>query len=94
MLICVFLAGFFVSGIFSLVLAEAGERFPSVAGTAFGGVVAAGGLGGAVVPWIVGAVADGGLGWRGALGLVPIALVGTFVLSLRLYRDRAEPPIR
>lgn len=85
-LICVFLAGLFVSGIFSLVLAEAGDRFPAVAGTAFGGVVAAGGFGGAVVPWIVGAVAGGGPGWRGALGLVPLALLGTFALSAGLAK--------
>ncbi|MBB6051610.1 MFS transporter [Armatimonas rosea] len=85
-LVCVALAGLFFAGIFSLVLAEAGERFPSVAGTAFGGVVAAGGLGGAVIPWVVGALAAGGLGWQGALALVPLTLTGTLVLSLVLLR--------
>ena len=85
-LICVALAGLCFAGIFSLVLAEAGERFPSVAGTAFGGVVAAGGVGGAVIPWVVGALASTGLGWQGALALVPLSLIGTLLLSLRLAK--------
>ena len=83
-LVGVALTGLFFSGIFTLILAETGERFPHVSGTAFGGVVAAGGLGGAVVPWAVGALADGGLGWRGALGLVPACLLGALLLSRRL----------
>ncbi|WP_394795478.1 MFS transporter [Armatimonas sp.] len=87
-LLCVALAGLFFSGIFSLVLAEAGERFPRVAGTAFGGVVAAGGLGGALIPWLIGALAGGRLGWQGALLLVPLSLVGVLLLSLRLSRMR------
>lgn len=84
--VCVALTGLAFSGIFSLVLAEAGERFPSIAGTAFGGVVAAGGLGGAVVPWCVGALAQRGSGWHIALSLVPLCLAGVAVLSLRLTR--------
>jgi FHS family glucose/mannose:H+ symporter-like MFS transporter len=82
--LCVGLAGLCFSGIFSLVLSEAAERFPSVAGTAFGGVVAAGGLGGAVVPWIVGALAGTSLDWRGALALVPACLIGVTVVAARL----------
>ena len=89
-LVCVALTGLFIAGIFSLVLAEAGERFPSVAGTAFGGVVAAGGVGGAVIPWGIGALASTSLGWQGALALVPLALIGTLLLSLRLQRRVPE----
>lgn len=65
--------GLCFSGVFGLILAEAGNRFPGVAGTVFGAVVAAGGVGGAVVPWLVGAGAGTGLGWRGALLLIPLA---------------------
>jgi fucose permease len=89
-LVCVALTGLFIAGIFSLVLAEAGERFPSVAGTAFGGVVAAGGVGGAVIPWGIGALASTSLDWQGALALVPLALIGTLLLSLRLQRRVPE----
>jgi len=85
----VVLAGLAFSGIFSLVLAEAGERFPRIAGTAFGGVVAAGGLGGAVVPWCVGALAQRGPGWHVALSLVPFCLAGVALLSVRLGRPHS-----
>lgn len=75
--------GLCFSGIFGLLLAEAGERYPRFAGTTFGAVVAAGGIGGAVVPWAVGALADTGAGWRGALTLIPL---GTALLSALVYR--------
>ena len=75
--------GLCFSGIFGLILAEAGDRYPRVAGTVFGGVVAAGGVGGAVVPWSVGMLADTGLGWRGALVMVPLAAVGLGLLTRR-----------
>lgn len=90
-LACVALTGLCIAGIFSLVLAEAGERFPSVAGTAFGGVVAAGGVGGAVIPWGIGALASSRLGWQGALALVPLCLTGVLVLSLHLMRMSRLP---
>ena len=65
--------GLCFSGIFGLILGEAGERYPHIAGTVFGAVVAAGGVGGAVIPWAVGALAGAGSGWRGALLVVPLA---------------------
>ena len=89
-LVCVALTGLFIAGIFSLVLAEAGERFPSVAGTAFGGVVAAGGVGGAVIPWGIGALASTSLGWQGALALVPLSLAGVLVLSLVVKKEFSQ----
>ena len=67
--------GLCFSGIFGLILAEAGERFPRFVGTTFGAVVAAGGIGGAALPWAVGALAGTGAGWRGALLLVPMAMI-------------------
>jgi len=78
------LAGFFFSGIFGLVLAEAGNRYPHVSGTVIGCVVASGGVGGAVFPWLIGALADTGTGWRLALGLVPVAMAGVALLTQRL----------
>lgn len=80
--------GLCFSGIFGLLLAEAGERYPRFAGTTFGTVVAAGGIGGAVVPWTVGALADTGAGWRGALALIPLVMALLSVLVLRLGQGR------
>jgi len=85
-LVGVLATGLFFSGIFGLVLAESGERYPQSAGTVFGGVVAAGGVGGAVVPWAVGALTGSAWGWRGALGLVPAAALVLGVLLLCLGR--------
>ena len=82
-MVLVGVTGLCFSGIFGLILAEAGERYPRFAGTAFGAVVAAGGIGGAVVPWAVGALADTGAGLRGALLLVPLAMA---VLTALVYR--------
>ncbi len=79
--------GLCFSGIFSLILAEAGERYPQNAGTVFGGVIAVGGLGGVVVPWSVGALAATSLGWQGALGLVPVAALGVGAVMLWLERN-------
>jgi FHS family glucose/mannose:H+ symporter-like MFS transporter len=83
--------GLCFSGIFGLILAEAGERYPRFAGTTFGAVVAAGGIGGAALPWAVGALAATGAGWRGALMLIPlVTTVLSVLLSLisRLERRR------
>lgn len=84
------LTGLCFSGIFALLLAEAGERYPRHAGTAFGGVIAVGGLGGALTPWGVGALADTALGWQGALALVPASALG--VSALMLWLERQERP--
>jgi len=88
-LVLVGATGLCFSGIFGLILAEAGERFPRFVGTTFGAVVAAGGIGGAVVPWAVGALAGAGAGWRGALLLVPLSAA---LLSLLVYRLGATGP--
>jgi len=87
------LTGLCFSGIFGLLLAEAGERYPRFAGTTFGAVVAAGGIGGAAVPWAVGALADTGAGWRGALALIPLVMALLSILVYRLGRLR-EPLVK
>ncbi len=68
----VFLTGLCFGAIFSLVLAEAAERYPHSMGSVFGGVVAISGVGTAVVPWAIGTLASTPLDWRGALCLVPL----------------------
>jgi len=88
-LICVFSAGLCFSGIFGLVLAEAGNRYPKAAGTVFGGVVAAGGVGGAVVPWAIGSLVGTAWGWRGALALIPVSSLALGLLLLSLEKRRS-----
>jgi len=88
-LLCIFGTGLCFSGIFGLVLAEAGNRYPRSAGTVFGGVVAAGGVGGAVVPWAIGALAGTAWGWHGALFLVPMSSLVLGLLLLSLERRRS-----
>lgn len=80
--------GLCFSGIFSLILAEAGERYPRSAGTVFGGVMAAGGIGGACFPWAVGALAGTSAGWRGGLGLIPVLAAGIAGVMVLLGKPR------
>ena len=87
-LACALGTGLCFSAIFGLVLAEAGNRFPRSAGTVFGGVVAAGGAGGAVMPWAIGALTGTAWSWRGALALVPAAALTLGVLLLFLEKRR------
>lgn len=86
--------GLFFSGIFGLVLAESGERFPRSSGTVFGAVVAAGGMGGAGVPWAIGALTSV-WGWHGALALVPAsaALLAGLLLILDQRGGNREAPL-
>ncbi|HZO87954.1 MAG TPA: MFS transporter [Chthonomonadaceae bacterium] len=86
-MLCVALTGLFFSGIYGVVLAETGARFPTVAGTAFGGVVALGGLGGAALPWAIGALAATPLDWRGALALVPLSMALLALIAPWLKRS-------
>ncbi len=86
--VCVALVGLCFAGIFGVILAEAGERFPTFAGTVFGGVVAAGGLGGAVIPWGIGALAATPLDWRGALALIPGLML--LLVGIALWLERSE----
>jgi len=64
------------------------HRFPHSAGTVFGCVVAAGGIGGAVVPWAIGALT----GSLGALALIPASsfLLGVILLIFDRSFGRAH----
>jgi FHS family glucose/mannose:H+ symporter-like MFS transporter len=88
-LVFVGLTGLCFSGIFGLILAEAGERYPRFTGTTLGAVVAAGGIGGALVPWAVGALVGAGTGWRAALLLIPFAAALLATLIFWLGRTRS-----
>jgi FHS family glucose/mannose:H+ symporter-like MFS transporter len=84
--------GLCFAGIFGLIMAVAGNRYPTIAGTAFGGVVASGGIGGAIGPWMIGVLSETELGWRGALLLIPafmLALIATLIRLERLSRSEA-----
>jgi fucose permease len=55
------IAGVGISGVFSVVMADAGDRYSSPyvrAGTMFAALLAAGQIGGMAVPWLVGRLAD------------------------------------
>jgi FHS family glucose/mannose:H+ symporter-like MFS transporter len=88
-LACVAWTGLCFSGIFGLILAEATERYPRYAGTALGAVVASGGVGGAIVPWAVGAAGGMAVGWRGALALVPLVMACLAALIFLIERQTA-----
>jgi len=72
--------GLCFSGIFGLILAEAGARYPALSGSAFGGITASGGIGGAIVPWAMALMAGTAFHWRGALLLIPAAIAGVAVV--------------
>lgn len=66
------IAGVGISGVFSVVMADAGTRYSGRAGTMFGALLAAGQIGGMLIPWIVGAVAG-----RTSLGAGLAVVAGT-----------------
>ena len=65
------LTGLFFGGIYSTILVEAGERFPTLLGTVIGSIGTASCVGTATVPWAVGFLAGTPAGWRGGLLLIP-----------------------
>ena len=89
-LLAVGFTGFCFSGIFGLVLAEAGDRFPKSAGTVFGAIVASCGVGGALSPWVIGSLSETSVHWRGALALVPACSLIVAALSLGVSRMRKK----
>ena len=80
------LTGLCFGGIFSLILAEAAERYPYATGTAFGGVVAISGIGTAIIPWAIGTLAGTPLDWRGSLCLVPLCAFAVALNGLLIRR--------
>lgn len=64
--------GFFFSGIFPTIMAEGASLVPNSTGSVTGMLVAAGAVGGALVPWLIGLVSDARSLERG-MALIPIA---------------------
>lgn len=85
-LFCVVGVGLGFSGIFGLIIAKGGDLYPQWAGSAFGGIVASGGIGGALLPWIIGFIATSPLGWHGAMFLVPLAMFGVGLIAFVVRR--------
>jgi fucose permease len=52
------IAGFGISGVFSVVMADAGARYRGRAGTMFAALLAAGQIGGMLIPWLVGRIGE------------------------------------
>lgn len=88
------LTGLSFGCIFSLVLAEAAERYPMATGTVFGVVVAISGIGTAAIPWAIGALAGTSVGWQGGLCLVPLCAFAVAASGIRDGRARIAPARR
>ncbi|HHV61282.1 MAG TPA: MFS transporter [Firmicutes bacterium] len=89
-----FLVGLAYSPIWPTILAYAGGKFGAVTGSAFGGIIAAGAVGGMTYPWLIGVLADHiGLRFALATALLPIlgvALIfGSIFLQERAVGARA-----
>jgi fucose permease len=80
--------GLCFGGIYSVILAEGTERFPSVAGTVLGAIAAAGNIGVALFPWVIGALVAFGVDWRLALSLPPLCAAGVALNALLLETAR------
>ena len=82
------------SGIYILLTAEAGNRYPTRIGAILGCMVAVGSIGTALIPWAVGALAATKAGWTGGLALIPCAALGVAVCSVLLAHDRPSSGLR
>jgi FHS family glucose/mannose:H+ symporter-like MFS transporter len=74
--------GLCFSGVFSVLLADGGNRYPETAGTSLGLIVATSGAGAAVLPWLVGTLQDAGFSWSASLVVVPVAALLIALLAL------------
>ncbi len=80
--------GLCFGGIYSVILAEGSDRFPSAAGTVLGAISAAGNIGVALFPWAIGALVNFGVDWRLALSLPPLCAAGVALNALLLETAR------
>lgn len=89
-IIGIIICGISFAGIFGLILTCAADRFPRLTGTVFGGVVAAAGVGGALIPWLIGAIGQSRYGWHVAIGFISVfslAISGTTIALRRWDKD-------
>ena len=77
--------GVAIANIFPAAIAIAGEEYPHAVGTVTGALIAMGGLGGAVFPWLVGIVAERA-SLRVALGGGVILLTAVLIAELGILR--------
>ncbi|HHY47712.1 MAG TPA: MFS transporter [Firmicutes bacterium] len=73
--------GFFLSGVVPMVMAQGMSCFPHLTSSAAGILMAAGSTGGAVVPWLIGIVADIH-GLRNGMAVIPLGCALMVALSL------------
>lgn len=85
-----FAAGLALGAIYPLMIALATERHPHAPATAAGLVAGAAALGGFLVPWLAGAVADAH-GIRPGLGVVALCCLVIALAACALRTDRADP---
>ena len=87
-------AGFFLGGVFPVMIGLAGRALPRNAGLAVGLAGGLGSLGGFVVPWITGAIAGSG-GLPGAIaslsGWLGLLVLGAAFVRLRRADERLQP---
>ncbi len=86
------LVGLAISGMAPLAQSAAGDLFPQRAGAATSVVITFGSGGGLLATPLVGGVAEL-TGLRAALGLVVVAGLAVFILSLRLGDKKSGPPV-
>ena len=76
------LIGLSLANIFPAAMAVAGEAYPRAVGTVMGALIAAGGVGGALFPWLTGVAAE-------RTGLGPALAGGLALLLVMLVAERA-----
>lgn len=85
------ISGLGISGVFSVVMADAGARYRGRAGTMFAALLASGQAGGMLIPWLVGQTAErAGLG--AGLGIVAGTTLAVAVFVLMLSSVSATVP--
>ena len=87
--ICVAVAAVGLSGVYPSAMSETARRYPQFAGTVLGAVATAGGIGVALIPWLMGSVAGSAHNWRAGLALGIVTALG-FVVSARLLENATE----
>jgi FHS family glucose/mannose:H+ symporter-like MFS transporter len=79
--------GLAIANIFPAVIAIAGEEYPHAVGTVTGALIAMGGLGGAIFPWLTGIVAERS-SLRVALGGSVVLLAAILAAEMGILRLR------
>jgi len=84
------LSGLFLSGIYTCIISEVGDRFSHASGTAFGAVGVVSGLGIALSTWIMGVISETSVGWTGAMLIPPTLAFGVAFCLWKINRREAQ----